>query len=206
MVSTNPREKNLGREGKEEKKRNVGYRSRTRTSVRELSLKQVNIVVPLHMNVFPRISTSHFIVRLEEDFWNVRFQWLWYYLKKKNGITEKAKKKKMVLPSDNSCCFSNSDLTPEDYKQRMKIGRKKNTTAKLSMFCSQKKHSSYCCSTKKFCQKQKKKYFISAIYYWLFFKKKEQKSKLVEEGKTWLSICFEKFETLTLFPVRKFLR
>ena len=115
------------------------------------------------MNVFPRISTSHFIVRLEEDFWNVRFQWWWDYLKKKNGVTEKAKEKKMVLPSDNSCCFSNSDLTPEDYKQRMRHWKKNNATAKLSMFCSQKKHSSYCCLTKKFCQKQKKK----ILYFYL---------------------------------------
>ena len=133
----------------------------------------MNKVVPLHMNVFPRISTSHFIVRLEEDFWNVRFQWWWDYLKKKNGVTEKAKEKKMVLPSDNSCCFSNSDLTPEDYKQRMRHWKKNNATAKLSMFCSQKKkYSSYCCLTKKFCQKQKKK--ILYFYLLLAFLKKKR--------------------------------
>ena len=44
----------------------------------------------------------------------------------------------MVLPSDNSCCFSNSDLTPEDYNQRMRHWKKNNATAKLSMFSSQK--------------------------------------------------------------------
>jgi len=37
--------------------------------------------------------------------------------KKEKRYYRKSKGKKMVLPSDNSCCFSNSDLTPEDYNK-----------------------------------------------------------------------------------------